>query len=292
MHAATDTERFRRALVPVIAVLLGAGVIAAATHRAPDDPAGRSSVEAAPEGSTAPPPSATGGDGVPSVAPEDSSSASATSTTQPPVLGPASVPEPGVYRYEVDAVRDGEPSSRSEEREITVVGEEGASSIVQIVARSEGERQVSVLDWSPEGVLVRSTRIETDEGATRDCTWDPSFPEFGRLVVDASWTLGSTCSTEVAGLATEFVVTGSGRVAGRAEVVHGGRTVHVWQVERDRTTTITATVGADSVEQVVREVGTFFVDPARGLVLRSDVTLTQSGTQQGTTRRTSVLTEG
>lgn len=288
----TDAKRFRRALVPVIGLLLIGGTVAAATHEVPPVPVGggvASGGDPSPAGQDAPavPTSGTAS----SVAADSPTTTRRTTTTLAPTLGAAVVPAPGLYRYEVDAVRLGTRTTRSEEREITLVGEEGGSSIVQIVARSEGEQQVSVLDWSSDGVFVRSTRIESGDATTQDCTWEPSFPEFGPLGPDAAWSLASTCTFEVAGLPTTFVVTGTGRVAGRAEVVHGGSTVPVWQVERDRTTTITATVGANTVEQVVREMGTFFIDPARGLVLRSDVTHTLSGTQQAVTRRTSVLVE-
>lgn len=287
MLAATQTEQFRRSLAPVVAVVLALGLAAAvldgprAAYRL-----GRAPVEEHSDGTV----SGSGGiDGSDGRSGAEGESPSATPVPAP--LGPAMVPAPGVYRYDVDAVSDGVASSRIEEREIAVVGEEGASSIVQVVARSDGERQVSVLDWSSESVLVRSTRIESDEGGSQDCTWDPPFVEFGTLAAGAAWDLESTCTTDVAGLATTFVITGSGRVIREAEVVHAGASVRVWQVVRDRTTTIMATVGEDQVEQVIRETGTFFIDPARGLVLRSDLTATLSGTQQGVTRRTSVLTE-
>lgn len=292
MLATFDTERFRRALVPVVALVLALGVLAAAAGRPSDrDPGrpdvadGEPSAPSAPEG-VVPDEPADPGAGV-NDPPGD------TAATDPAApLGPVAVPTAGVYRYDVDEVRDGESTNRLEEREITLLGEEGDVSIVQVVARSDSERQVSVLAWSAQQVVVRSTRIETDDGSTRDCTWEPAVTEFGELAAGASWTVESSCTTDVAGLATDFVVRGSSRVVGEAEVVHGGTPTRVWQVSRDRTTTITATVGSDAVEQVVREVGTFFVDPARGLTLRSDVTVTLSGAQQGETRRTSVLVEG
>ncbi len=288
MLAATQTEGFRRSLVPVIAIVLVLGLLAAVVDesRAANESPDRAQVAQGSDGLPSESGGADGGTGQPAGDGE-----SPVTTPPPAPLGPVTVPAPGVYRYDIDAVSDGVSTSRVEEREITVVGEEGASSIVQVVARSDGERQVSVLDWSPDGVVVRSTRIESDDGASQDCSWDPPFIEFGALAAGSDWSLDSTCTTDVAGLATTFVVTGSGRVTGEAEVVHAGVSVRVWQFVRDRTTTITARVGTDDVEQVVREAGTFFIDPVRGLVLRSDVTATLSGTQQGVTRRTSVLTE-
>lgn len=287
-----DTDRFRRALVPVIAVVLGLGMLAAVAGTPSDEETGRPEIAApAPDASTttmldtADP----GAASVPDAGEAPPTSA-APSTTAP--LGPAAVPAPGVYRYDVDEVRDGQVSTRSEQREITMLGEEDGLTIVQLVASSDGERQASVLAWSPDQVQVRSTRIENEGAPARDCTWDPPFLEFGRLENGGQWTVESTCTTDVAGLPTTFVVRGASRVVGEAEVVHAGVPARAWQVERDRTTTITATVGNDAVEQVVREVGTFFVDPARGLTLRSDVTVTLTGAQEGESRRTSVLVEG
>jgi hypothetical protein len=287
MLATFDTGRFRRALAVVIAAVLVIGVVAAGARRADDRAPGRAGID----GVAADAPQATNGSTETEPDGGDEPAAPGDADTTVP-LGPAAVPAPGVYRYDVDESRDDESSSRVEEREITIVGEEGDATIVQVVARSEGERQVSVLGWSPGQVLVRTTRIENEDGSARDCTWEPAFIEFGTLEAGAAWTVESSCTTDVAGLATVFVVRGSSSVSGEAELVHAGTPVRVWQVTRDRTTTITATVGSEAVEQVVREVGTFSVDPARGLVLRSDVTVTLSGAQQGETRRTSVLVEG
>ena len=287
-----DTERFRRALVPVIAVVFGLAVLAAAATAPSDQDPGRpDAAQQTPDASTTTAPGAA----VTEVSSVPADGEPAPTSAPPPTtgpLGPAVVPAPGVYRYDVDEVRDGEASTRSEEREISVLGEEDGATIVQLVASSDGERQASVLAWSPDQVQVRSTQIETEGAPARDCSWAPPFLEFGRLENGGQWTVESTCTTDVAGLPTTFVVRGASRVVGEAEVVHAGAPARVWQVARDRTTTITATVGNDAVEQVVREVGTFFIDPARGLTLRSDVTVTLSGAQQGESRRTSVLVEG
>ncbi len=292
MLATFDTERFRKALVPVVAVVLGLGLLSAATGPPSDRDPGRPDAASGEPGETSTSVAAPGDPAATSTPSDGGSPSTGSVPSTPAPLGPAAVPVPGVYRYDVDEVRDGEASTRAEEREISVLGEEEGATIVQVVASSDGERQASVLAWSPEQVLVRSTRIESDDGPTRDCAWDPPFVEFGTLGTGAQWTVESTCTTDVAGLPTTFVVHGSSRVVGEAEVVHAGVPVRVWQVARDRTTTITATVGSDDVEQVVREVGTFFVDPSRGLTLRSDVTVTLSGAQQGESRRTSVLVEG
>ncbi len=286
-------ERLGRVLVPVIAVLLLAGVVSTRVRGVDDARVQRA--ELTPSGTVA------GGAGEPSgavVPPAEVSDPGAESADTPPVpttlplLGRSVVPLAGIYRYEVDSVRDGVSSSRTETREISVSGVEGDAAIVQIVADSDGERQVSQLRWSPDQVRVQATRIESGSQPARDCAWEPAFTEFGPLQPNATWTLDSTCTTEVAGLPTRFVVRGTGGVVGEVVVVHAGANVRVWQIERDRTTTILATVGEDEVEQTVQETGTFFVDPTRGLVLRSDVTVTLSGAQQGVTRRTSVLTEG
>jgi hypothetical protein len=210
----------------------------------------------------------------------------------PPALGRSVVPVAGIYRYEVQATRDGTTSTQPEEREIVQLSGDQTRGLVQITARLEGESQVSVIDWSPEAALVRSTRIESAVGASRDCTWSPPFAEFGALADGSSWNLSSVCQTDVGGIETTFEVTGSGRVTGATTVESGGRRIAVWQIDRDRTTTISAVVGADELRQVVREEGTILFDPARGVVVRSDVTVTLEGAQTGVTRRTSVLQDG
>lgn len=278
-------------MVPVIAVLLTGGLIGAAVHDPPSAdvavPAATTTVpstSASPD--VAPPPSPSE---VPTTSGEAPAEQSTTTTTAP--LGRAAVPAPGTYRYEIDAFSDGESSLRTETRAISILEQGDAGSVVQVVAESEGERQISVLDWSSDGVIVRTTRIEREAEVSQDCAWDPPFVEFGALERGSTWAVDSRCSTEVAGLPTEFVVTGDGGVRSEVEVVHAGSRVRAWQVDRSRTTVITATVGDEAVEQRVVEEGTFFIDPARGLVLRSDVTVTLSGAQQFVSRRTSVLTE-
>lgn len=282
----------------MIGVLLVAGGLGVVTHDAATATAApgesTTSTPVDPAESTAPPPAGDGpvdsavADPEPT-APGSDPQPTTTTTTAP--LGRAVVPAPGAYRYEIDSFSDGESSSRLETREFSVLGDSNGVSTIQVVAASEGERQVSVFDWSSDGAIVRSTRIEIDGQASQECTWDPPFVEFGPLETSAAWTVDSNCTTEVAGLPTDFVVSGGGGVMGEVEVVHAGASVRAWQVERSRTTVITATVGGDTVEQRVEETGTFFVDPARGLVLRSDVTVVLSGAQQGETRRTSVLAE-
>lgn len=301
MPGPDQLDRLGRALRPVIGVLLAAGLVGVVVHDdATESAAGTgvvsSTTDAAPEPEPEPAPAASdaGAPGdptgaAPPTASEPDPSSTTTTTTVP--LGRAVVPAAGTYQYAIDSIRDGEPSTRVETREITVLAEADGVSAIQVVAASDGERQVSVFDWSPNGAIVRSTRLETGEQASQECVWDPPFVEFGALEPSASWTVDSRCTTDVAGLPTEFVVTGRGGVAGEVQVVHAGSRVRAWQIERTRTTVITATVGGDTVEQRVEETGTFFVDPARGLVLRSDVTVVLSGSQQGETRRTSVLVE-
>ena len=207
----------------------------------------------------------------------------------PPGLGPAAVPEPGTYRYEVRSTQDGESSVQEEQRDIVQMSGNRSEGTVQITARMDGESQVSVIDWSPASALVRSTRIESAAGASQDCSWTPPFAEIGTLTAGSSWSLDSTCKTEVGGIDTTFVITGTGRVVGSATIAFEGRDVPVWQVERDRTTSITASLGSERLEQQVREQGSLWWDPVRGIVMRSEVTVTLEGEQEGVTERVSVL---
>lgn len=86
-----------------------------------------------------------------------------------------------------------------------------------------------------------------------------------------------------------FTVSGTSRVVGEAVASLGTEEVRVWQIERDRTTDIAAALGDQTLSQQAREQGTLFFDPVRGVVIRSDVTVTLSGSQTGVTRRVSAL---
>lgn len=224
-----------------------------------------------------------GGDGQPAAP-----TPAATVPEEP--LGVSAVPAPGVYRYEVQTTDEaGESVLQEELREVTAISGDRASGTIELSARLAGEDQVSVIDWSPTGALVRSTRIETPGGPSQDCSWDPPFAELGALGEGQTWTLDSTCRATVAGVGTSFRVTGSGQVVGSATVAFGGGEVRVWQIRRDRTTVIEAEVGGTNRRQVAREAGTLFFDPGRGVVIRSDVTVTLTGPREGVTRRVSVL---
>ncbi len=207
-------------------------------------------------------------------------------------LGASVVPAPGTYRYEVTVTSGTDTSVQEEQRVIEVLSGDQTEAVVQLSARVAGESQVSVLDWSPAGAFVRSTRIEDASGPSQDCTWAPAFPEFGALSSGSSWSLDSTCRAPVGGIDTTFTVTGAGRVVGQATVDVAGAVVPVWQIERDRTTTIQAAFGSRTVTQQAREQGTISFDPSRGIVVRSDVTVTLTGTRSGETRRVSVLQPG
>ena len=210
----------------------------------------------------------------------------------PAELGDAVVPQPGSYRYEVRSTRDGRSSVAQERREIVQLAGDRRSGLVQISAEIDGERQVSVLDWSPAVALVRSTRLESAAGSSQDCSWTPPFPELGTLTQGSTWSLDSTCQTTVGGIDTTFVIQGTGRVVGPATITFEGQAVPVWQIERDRTTSITASLGQDRLRQQVREQGMLFWDPARGIAMRTDVTVTLEGEERSVTQRTSVLVPG
>lgn len=225
----------------------------------------------------------------PSVVPTDDPVA-APATAAP--LGVSAVPAAGVYRYQVQSTSDGRTEVLEESREVVARTGDRTAGVIELSVRVEGETQVSLIDWSADGALVRSTRIDSDAGDSRDCTWSPPFPEVGRLAAGSTWTLDSTCTTQVGGIDTTFTLTGTGRVVGPATVDFDGQAVRVWQIERDRTTAIDASLGAEQLSQRAREQGTLLFDPVRGLVMRSDVTVTLDGEQTGVTQRTSVLQPG
>ena len=297
----TVTSRIRGPLRGVIAAVGALGLLGALLVEPPEEiDSGRAGVPVPdlvtdPAAIGAPLPDPAAGsvpqDGAP---PEDSAAPAPPPAggAASPSLGPAAVPEAGTYRYEVRSTQDGRSSVQEEHREIVRLSGDRSDGRVQITARIEGESQVSVIDWSPAVALVRSTRIESAAGASQDCSWTPPFAEIGPLTHGSAWSLDSTCSTDVGGIDTTFVVTGTGRVVGTATIAFEGRDVPVWQVERDRTTSITASLGDERLEQEVHEQGTFWWDPARGIVMRSDVTVTLEGEQEGVTQRTSVLLSG
>lgn len=279
----SERERAIRPLAAATALVLAAALIAAAVSDRTVDP-DRSDPARAPGAPAAPVPatSSVGGDDGPA-------QPSGAPTTVAGPLGRSALPAPGVHRYEVVSERDGRSTTRTEEREVTVVegGTDGA--VLEVVVRADGEAQVSTIDWSPAGSIVRTTRIDSGSATGSPCGWDPPFTDLGPLEQGAEWTIDSSCETEVAGLPSTFLVQGSGRVVFETTQEHGGETVRVWQVERNRTTTITAQVGTESIQQVAHELGTILVDPARGLVLRSDLTVTLSGSQEGQSRRVTTL---
>ncbi len=283
--------RLQRPLAAVIVVVLSLASLSAFRYepRAVDLDTDRS---AATDGSTG---TGTGDATAPVTAAPTSSDGSGVALPDDPAdgsapLGAAVVPAAGTYRYQVTVTSGAETSVQEEQRVIEILSGDQSTAVVQLSAVLAGENQVSVLDWSPAGAFVRSTRIEDASGPSRDCTWSPAFAEFGPLAAGSSWTLDSMCRTPVGGIDTTFTVTGSGRVAGEASVVDpAGVSRRVWQIERDRTTTIEAAFGSRTVTQQAREQGTILFDPNRGIVVSSDVTVTLSGSQSGTTRRYSVL---
>lgn len=299
MSVSTIADRLRRPLVGVIAAVFALGV--ASSVLVDPDPsavdarrAGAGAVgspDVAADGVVGGPGSAVPVPGDPAAGGIDAVVVAPPDPGAPP-LGPAAVPAAGVYRYEVQTTADGQSTVQEELREIEVLGGDRTAGTVQISARLAGESQVSVLDWSPAGAMVRSTRIESSGGSGQDCAWSPPFPELGSLGAGATWSLDSSCRTVVGGIDTGFRITGTGRVSGEAVLIVGEERVRVWQIERDRTTDISAELGAQSLTQQAREQGTLFLDPARGVVIRSDVTVTLTGARTGTSRRVSVLRPG
>lgn len=287
-------RRLGRPLRPVTGVVLATGVLAAVLvdAGAPDVRGTRAAGEVSGEHGTAP------DDEAPAPVPETQPAAaspegSAAPPTDgpPPAIGPglSSVPVAGLYRYRVESTRDGSTTVEDEEREIVQLSGDRQQGLVQITARMGDERQISVVDWSPQAALVQSTRIESGDTIGQDCAWSPPFPEFGALAEGSTWQVASTCRTEVGGIPTHFEVSGGGWVVEPVTVSTPGGDVPTWRIERFRSTRITAVLDGDELEQRVDEQGTFFFDPVRGVVVRSEVEVRLEGAQHGTTQRISVL---
>lgn len=297
MSVASLAERLRRPLVwPIGAVFTLATLSALAVGDDPGTPradrAGIGSAASVPtDGAESPQPTTAPGEGA--APPGETVSPDGEVPTAAAPLGASVVPAAGVHRYQVQTTaEDGTSTVQEERREIEVLTGDRTVATVRVTARLDDESQVSVLDWTPTGVLVRSTRIESSAGTSQDCTWDPPFPELGALGEGATWRIDSTCRAPVGGVDTRFTIRGGGEVTGQATVVFQDQELRVWRIARDRTTTIEADVGGRSLRQTAREQGTLFFDPTRGLVIRSDVTVTLEGAQTGVTRRVSVLQAG
>lgn len=283
------SDRLLRPLAAAVAVVMALGLVGAAVVDRSADGDDPTEAAVTPVGDVGPVPRApgVGTDDVVAESPGGGAAAQAAPTTVPALLLPSSaaVPAPGTHRYEVTSTTDGSTSGSVEEVEVTRLSGGDAAGAVQIAQRTDGRGQVSVLDWSPSGAQVRSTEI--DEGSS--CTWEPPITEFGVLEPGATWSVDSRCTTTVAGADTTVDVTGTGRVAASQTVTAGGGPVDVWRIERQRTTVLRATVGGDAVEQRVDESSVIFFDPARGIAVRREATVTRSGEQTGTTERISVL---
>ncbi len=290
MSDATPTQRLVRPLAVVIAVVFCAGTVGAIVW---DD--GRSAVADAlgrgdrgpgrsSDSSTTEPGADTTESGPDAVgAPEDRSIDDSSR-----LPSAAAVPEAGEHRYEVRVTRNGTSETVEELRRVEVLEGGGEAGRVRLEVQTGDQRQISILDWKPSAVEVVSTRVPTASGGD-DCSWDPPFLEFGPLSAGSEWAVSSTCTASVGGVPSTLEVTGSTVVVGDVQVSVGSELVTVWRIERSRTTVIRASIGGEPVEQRVDEHGDLYLDPVRGIVVQSDVTLTTTGEQSGTSRRQSTL---
>lgn len=291
MAAPSATQRLLRPLAAMAATLVVIGAIAVIVRDDADDP-GREVARSPADGGAldvAP----VDGEGVASTVPvgEDPPASTSTSVADDRADVRLAVPAAGTYRYEVVRIRDGESETFEETRTFEVVTSEAEVSRLRLGVTTDGQQQVSILQWSGDTVTVRSTRLPTASGPGSECTWDPPIVEFGPLVAGSTWEVASSCTADVAGVPSTFTVTGTGQVVAELTIEVGGRDVRVWRIERVRTTVITAEIAGSPVEQRVEERGDLYVDPVRGLVVRSEAVLTRTGAQEGTTRREASLIE-
>lgn len=291
MAAPPATQRLLRPLAAMAATLVVIGAIAAIVRDDADDPSrgvARSTTDADALGGAP----ADGAGAAPTIpAGEDPSASTSTGVAADPSSARLAVPAAGTYRYEVVRIRDGESETFEETRTFEVVASDADVSRLRLGVTTDGQQQVSILQWSGDTVTVRSTRLPTASGPGSECTWDPPIVEFGPLVAGSAWDVASTCTSDVAGVPSTFTVTGTGQVVTELTIEVGGRDVRVWRIERVRTTVITAEIAGSPVEQRVEERGDLYVDPVRGIVVRSEAVLTRTGAQEGTTRRESSLIE-
>ncbi len=294
--------RLLRANAVVVAVLLVAGIAAVVTHDGDAAPGAGPAPAASVDGVAdpgdgdpgAPGPTAAGAPTTAPGGPADDGAGGAPPITRgdgtrgdgdPAELGPAAVPAPGTYDYDVQVTgEDGETRAEREVREVVRRSGDRTSGSVQLTVRVGEQSQIAVIDWSPDGARIRSTRVSSPLGTSDECRWEPRLLELDRLEDGADWTVDTSCTTTIEGVPSTFEVRGRTRVVGR-DVTAG---VATWRLQRDRTTTITADVGG-GFEQVAREVGELWFDPARGIVVRSETTITLSGAQSGSSERVAVL---
>ena len=204
-------------------------------------------------------------------------------------LGPSVVPVAGTYRFLVRSTTDGTTEDSDEVREIERLSGDDVEGQVRVTSRVDDQGQVAIVDWSEEGAIVRSIQVLTTVGDSDECTYDPPVVEVSALAPRSSWTNESRCDTTINGVPTTIAIAGRAEVIGTARIEVGGVEVDTWQIRIDRTTGFRAEASGQQFGQEAREQGDLFLDPARGLVVYSDVTVTLSGQRSGTTRRVSEL---
>ena len=206
-------------------------------------------------------------------------------------LGPAAVPAAGTYAYDVTVTTsEGEARDERETRVVRVLSGDRRAGQVEISSQLGDQSQVARIDWAPDGATVASTRIDSALGSSDDCAWQPPLLEYPALADGVAWDVEGRCETVIEGVPTTLAVTGRSQVVGREVVDVAGVATAVWRIERQRTTTISAVIGGQDFRQVAAESGVVWLDPALGLPVAADTTVTLDGQRTGSTRRVSRLT--
>lgn len=276
-RAAADS-RTPVALMVASVVLAGGGLVSASAV-GDDGPAEALSATGAPSTTLAPPPGdeptpAGAGEVEDASSPVPSSATPGASATEPGARASAAPPPPA----------DGQPDSAlavttpgTYRVRVDQSGEESSNHVAQLIVEDLGDgRQIhrrrgedassdTEVAWRDDGVVILSTTAGAG-GFEIHCQHDPAILQSPRrLGPGVTWTGEDTCQYEQAGGGT-LTIRIEGRVERAEQIQVAGEAVDTWVVHT------VLDIHADTAFGVVhqRDEGPSWVDPARGLVARSD----------------------
>lgn len=276
-----------RAVAAATAVLLGLGLIGAATV---DDEADTldatgstttvvgDSVATLPTvpGASVPPGGTPPTEPGPMTAPTQSSPA--TTAAQPASERPGELAptRPGLYRYKTTA------NGKESRSELRVSEEAGGSDGEQRQLHrksSEGNTTESSVGWRPNGVFERSRTVPGADGqSSAPCDWEPDVLLAVRpLRADSAWSWDSRCKTRVQGQEADLHFTGQARVTEAVRATVGGRQVSAWRIQTTAKIEITGSYQGQPFTVVVDITSDDQFAPQQGIVVRSDSTSKASG---------------
>lgn len=218
--------------------------------------------------------------------------ASADRPAEPEVPGPTvAVTRPGTYREQITTTSS-DGSEDSEEVLLIVERIGGGADDVRLRHRreSEGEETGATQEvaWRPDGVYLLATTVGQG-GFEIHCEHEPPLLQSPRrLQPGIAWEGDDTCEFDTAGGGT-IRFRYEARVREAASITVAGITVSTWLI--DTVTDVDVTTAFGSFSQ--HSEGPVWVDPSRGLTVRSedDMTLTGDQSAGGGAQRSRVVRE-